>query len=114
MPAIRLIVEGEHAVDASRNLQEIQELTATVEPIVEEHKEIALATIVSIVAMTAGAVTVADKLIIWYRDWKKGKDEKRIEKVIIEGPDGTRVLMENAKPEDVAAILAAVPNQLPE
>ena len=112
MPAIRLIVEGEHAVEASENLKEIEGLTATVEPIVEEHKEIALATVVSITAIAVGAVTIADKFITWYRDWKKGKDEKRIEKVIIEGPDGTRVLMENATPEDVAAILAAVPNQL--
>ncbi|MBI4747494.1 MAG: hypothetical protein HY774_03355 [Acidobacteria bacterium] len=114
MPVIRLIVEGEHAVEASRNLQEIEGLTATVEPIVEEDKELTLAAVASIVAITGGTVTVANNLIVWYRDWKKGKDEKRIEKVIIEGPDGTRVLMENAKPEDVAAILAAVPNQLPE
>lgn len=121
MPAIRLIVEGEHAVEASANLKEIEGLTVTVEPVVEEHKELALATVVSITAIAAGAVnivansvTIADKFITWYRDWNKGKDEKRIEKVIIEGPDGTRVLMENATPEDIAAILAAVPNQLPE
>ena len=114
MPAIRLIVEGEHAVEASENLKGIEGLTATVEPIVKEHRELALATVVSIVAIAAGTVNVADKLIVWYRDWNKGKDEKRIEKVIIVGLDGTRVLMENATPEDIAAILAAVPNQLPE
>ncbi len=105
MANIQLAIEGQDAVEATETLLEIPGISGSWQPAGESQKELTLATIAVIIAIAGGTVAAAEQIREWYQDWKKGKAGKKIEKVVIVGPDGKRLLLEGATVEEISEIL---------
>lgn len=105
MANILIEVQGQDAVAATEELLTISGLTGSYE--IEEgvEKEGTLATIATIVGIVGGAIAIAEQIRKWYQEYKQGKSGKKIEKVLIVGEKGERLLLENATLEDIRKIL---------
>jgi len=105
MADIQISVEGQDAVAATKELFAISDLSGNWETIGDGEKEGTLATIGAIVAIVGGTVAIAEQIRKWYQEYKKGKSGKKIEKVLIVGRRGRRLLLENATIEQIKQIL---------
>ena len=105
MGNIQLAVEGQDAVEATKSLLTIPELSGEWQPVDGNQKALTLATIATIVGIVGGTLKVADQIHKWYKQWKKGKTDKNIDKVVIVGADGQRLVLENASVEDISTLL---------
>jgi Na+/glutamate symporter len=105
MADIQISVEGQDAVAATEELFAISGLSGNWETIGDDEKEGTLATIGAIVAIVGGTVVIAEQIRKWYQEYKKGKSGKKIEKVLIVGRRGRRLLLENATIEQIKQIL---------
>ena len=106
MADIQISVEGRDAVAATEELFAISGLSGNWETIGDGEKEpILLTTIGAIVAVVGGTVAIAEQIRKWYQEYKKGKSGKKIEKVLIIGRRGGRLLLENATIEQIKQIL---------
>lgn len=112
MATIQLTIEGPGAVEATEELVAMPELSADWELAGGGHRSLTLATVVSVLGMIGtgvgvigSTVGVARQLYTWYQEWSQGKEETMIEKVVLEMPDGTRILLEETTPEELAELL---------
>ncbi len=112
MATIKLSIEGPGAVEATEKLVSLPELSADWELKGGDHRSLTLATVVTILGMVGtgvgavgSAVGVARQLYGWYQEWSQGKEETMIEKVVLQTPDGTRILLEDTTPEELAELL---------
>jgi hypothetical protein len=105
MNNILIEVQGQDAVAATEELLEISGLSGSYE--IEEgvEREGTLATIATIVTIVGGTMAIAEQIRKWYQEYKQGKSGRTIEKVLIVGKDGKRLLLENATLEDIRKIL---------
>ena len=71
----------------------------------DDEKELTLATVGAIVAIAGGTVAIAEQIRKWYQEYKQGKSGKKIEKVLIVGKRGRRLLLENATIDQIKQIL---------
>ncbi len=104
MAKIQLSIEGQDAAAATRALVQIADIKADWQPVGDNQKELTLAAIATIVGITGGTLGIAEQIRKWYREWKKAPAAKKIEKVVLIGPD-RRILLENASVEDIKSIL---------
>ena len=105
MADIQISVEGRDAVAATEELFAISGLSGNWETIGDDEKEGTLATIGAIVAIAGVAVAIAEQIRKWYQEYRKGESGKKIEKVLIVGRRGRRLLLENATIEQMKQIL---------
>jgi hypothetical protein len=105
MADIQISVEGRDAVAATEELFAISGLSGNWETIGDGEKEGTLATIGAIVAIAGVAVAIAEQIRKWYQEYRKGESGKKIEKVLIVGRRGRRLLLENATIEQIKQIL---------
>ena len=105
MADIQISVEGRDAVAATEELFAISGLSGNWETTGDNEKEPILATIGAIVAIVGATVAIAEQIRKWYQEYKKGKSGKKIEKVLIVGRRGGRLLLENATIEQIKQIL---------
>ncbi len=105
MADIQISVEGRDAVAATEELFAISGLSGNWETIGDGEKEAILTTIGAIVAIVGGTVAIAEQIRKWYQEYKKGESGKKIEKVLIVGRRGRRLLLENATIEQIKQIL---------
>jgi len=105
MADIQISVEGRDAVAATEELFAISGLSGNWETIGDGEKEPILTTIGTIVAIAGVAVAIAEQIRKWYQEYKKGESGKKIEKVLIVGRRGRRLLLENATIEQIKQIL---------
>ncbi len=90
-------------------LLSIEGIEGSYETVSEVERGEPLTTIATIVAITAGTLTIAEKLY----QWKNHKYQKslqnpvgaRIEKVLIIAPNGNRLLLKDASVEQIQEIL---------
>ncbi len=75
------------------------------ETIGDDEKEGILANIGAIVAIAGVTVAIAEQIRKWYQEYRKGDSGKKIEKVLIVGRRGGRLLLENATIEQIKQIL---------
>jgi hypothetical protein len=109
MVDIQLEIEGDGAIAASQELSTLDGITASWEPVTDEpEREGTLAAIATIVGIVGGSITIAEKLHGWYQARQKHPDPtQRLEKVILVGRNGQRVLLSSASVEQIRKILDA-------
>ncbi len=108
MSDIELEIEGAGAVAATEELLQISGLDGRWKPASEgPQREGTLATIATIVGITTGTITIAEKLYQWYQKRKKLADDLNIDKVLLIGRNGERILLKNASVEQIKRILDA-------
>ncbi|MGB0563345.1 MAG: hypothetical protein ACPGVO_16300 [Spirulinaceae cyanobacterium] len=98
----QLEIQGESAPTATQELFQSDGLKGDWQTVGKDEREGVLTTIATIVAITGGTIAIAEKLYGWF---KKNKAEKRIEKVLLVGKNGQRVLLKDATIEQIKAIL---------
>ena len=105
MADIQISVEGQDAVAATEELFAIADLSGNWETVGDDEKEGILVTVGAIVAIAGGTVAIAEQIRKWYQEYKQGKSGKNIEKVLIVGRRGRRLLLENATIDQIKQIL---------
>lgn len=103
--AILIEVQGTDAIAATESLLALPELTGTWETEGEAEREGVLATIATIVGLVGGTLAIAEQIRKWYQEYRQGKSGKTIEKVLIVGRNGRRLLLENATIEQIQQVL---------
>jgi hypothetical protein len=69
MAAIELKIEGSGAIVATQELMQLEGLSVTYETEGGDTRETILATIATIVGITAGTIGIAEKLHKWYQKY---------------------------------------------
>ncbi|NJN90974.1 MAG: hypothetical protein HC878_11780 [Leptolyngbyaceae cyanobacterium SL_5_14] len=98
-------IQGTNAIAATEELLATTEITGTWEAGDETEREGVLVTIATIVGLVGGTLAIAEQIRQWYQQYKQGKSGKTIEKVLIVGRNGRRLLLENATIEQIQQIL---------
>lgn len=101
-------IQGQYAVQAAEELLSIEGLEGSYKTVSEVEKEGTLVTIATIVGITAGTLTVAEKLYQWNQKYQKSlqnSGDARIEKVLIVAPNGNRLLLKDATVEQIQEII---------
>ena len=108
MADIQLEIEGSGALAATKELLQMPGLDGSWESASEgTQREGTLATIATIVVITTEALTIAEKIYQWYQKLKQAKTEASIDKVMLIGRNGERILLKNASVEQIRRILDA-------
>lgn len=108
MRKVKIEIQGQYAVQATEELLSIEGLSGNYETVSEVEREGTLATIATIVGITAGTLTIAEKLYQWNQKYQKSLQNSggaRIEKVLIVAPNNTRLLLRDATLEQIEEIL---------
>lgn len=108
MADIQIEIEGPAAVAATEDLLNIPGLSGNWSPAVEgTQREGVLVTIATIVAITAGTITIAEKIYGWYQKSRRVQPSPTIEKAMLIGRNGDRILLKNATVDQIRQILDA-------
>ena len=105
---MQIEIQGQDAVKATEELLNIQGIEGSYETVDEVEREGTLATIATIVGITAGTLTIAEKLYQWNQKYQKSLQNpvgSKIEKVLIVAPNGNRLLLKDASVEQIQEIL---------
>lgn len=105
MAEIQISVEGDGAIAATTELFAMPEIDGTWEPVEETERETVLATVGAIVGIVGGSLAIAEQIRKWYKEYHAGKNGKTIEKVLLVGRDGQRILLQDATLEQIKQIL---------
>ena len=89
-----------HAVDETDKIQ--NEKIANSEDV---KKEAVITTVATIVGLVGGTLAIAEQIRKWYQEYKQKQSGKKIDKVLIVGRNGRRLLLENATIEEIRQIL---------
>ncbi|MFZ4658904.1 MAG: hypothetical protein ACOYNY_17970 [Caldilineaceae bacterium] len=104
---IQLVIEGVGAAPATAELRTLPGLTITTAPAADaSHKGDPLTIIANIVTISSG-LALAELIRQWYREWRQGKGDKPIDKVLIIAGN-QRLLLENTTKEQLVKILDAL------
>jgi cysteine synthase len=105
---MKIEIQGRDAVKATEELLAIEGFEGSYETVSEVEREGTLVTIATIVAITSGTLTIAEKLYQWNQKYQKSLQEPagaRIEKVLLVAPNGNRLLLKDATVEQIQEIL---------
>lgn len=106
MSNIQLEIEGLGAVSATEELLTIDGIEGEWEPANEGvQRDVSLATIATIVAITTGSITIAEKLYAWFQKRRRPDTAGTIDRVILIGRNGDRILLKDASVEQIKRIL---------
>ena len=108
MNDLRIIIEGDGAVAATEELMQDPSLSGNWEAIGGEEERDGggtLATVATIVGIISGGMTIGEKLYKWHQKYQQPDSSARIEKVLIERPDGSRLLIKDATVEQIDKFL---------
>jgi hypothetical protein len=105
MADIRVEVQGQDAVAATKDLLLIPGLSGVFHREIEIEREGTLVTVATIVGLVSGTLAITEQIQKWYQKYKSGDSEKSIEKVLIVGRDGQRILLQNATTKQIKDIL---------
>ena len=105
MTTLQLEIEGAGAVPATEDLLQIEGLSGTYDAQTEVQREATLSTIATIVAITVGTLTIAEKLYTWYQTYRRKQPNPKLDKVVLIGRNGRKLVLENASVEQIKQIL---------
>jgi hypothetical protein len=104
--SIQLEIEGEGAIAATEELFTLPDIQGQWEAVGGDEREGVLATIATIIGIVGGSMAIAEQLRKWYQAYAKGqKPGGKIEKVLIVGRNGRRLLLKDATVEQIRQIL---------
>ncbi|MGB3613585.1 MAG: hypothetical protein WBA10_07305 [Elainellaceae cyanobacterium] len=110
MADILIEIQGSDAVAATEEMLAIDGLSGEYEVEGEDEKEGILVAIATIVGIVGGTLTIAEKLYQWYQAARKARSPSapaRVEKAILVGRNGRRLLLKDATVEQIQKILDA-------
>ncbi|MBW4657419.1 MAG: hypothetical protein KME15_02000 [Drouetiella hepatica Uher 2000/2452] len=107
MAEILVEVQGIDAIAATEELLAIPGVEGSWETEEEAQREGTLAVIATIVGIVGGTMAIAEQIRKWYQEYRRSQSGKKIEKVLIVGRNGQRLLLENATIEQIQEILDA-------
>ena len=105
---MKIEIQGRDAVVATEALLAIEGLEGSYQVLEEvERGEVntTLVAIATIVAITAETLAIAEQLYQWKERYFQTPTEPRIENVLIEVPNGNRLLLKDATVEQIQEIL---------
>ena len=105
---MKVEIEGSDAIAATEELLAIEELEGSYEVFDEVEREVTLTTIATVVAIAAGTMTIAEKLYQWREKYQRSLQNPsapKIEKVLLVGKNGRRLLLKDATIEQIKDIL---------
>lgn len=105
MAALQLEIEGEGSVPATEALLAIDGLEGSYTTEGEASKEAVLATIATIVGITGGTITIAEKLYAWYQHYRQQPSAQKLDKVLLLGRNGEKIVLADATVEQIKKIL---------
>lgn len=107
--SIQLIIDGTGASPAVAELRALPGLTVTTAADVATGttRDLDLLTVTANIVTITSGLAVAELLRQWYKQWRQGKENKTIDKVIIIAGN-QRLLLENTTKEQLAKILEAM------
>lgn len=104
MADIQVEIQGQGAIAAAQDLFSSSGLMGNYEIESEAEQEGPIATIATIVG---GTVAAAEQIRNWYQEHKQSEAGKAIEKVMIIGRNGRKLLLEDATVEEIRQILSS-------
>lgn len=105
MSEIQIAIASPDPIPATEELLAIDGLSGSYAVDDEIEKAGVLTAIATIVAITAGTLTIAEKIYKWYQAYRKGKEQKTIAKAMLISADGKKLLLEGATPDQIKALL---------
>ena len=102
---MKIEIQGQDAVQATEELLGIEGIDGSYETVDEIEREGTLATIATIMGITVGTMTIAEKLYRLKKKYFQNSTGLRIEKVLIVAPNGNRLLLKDATLEQIQEIL---------
>ena len=105
---MKIEIQGQDAVKATKELLNIQGLEGSYETVDEVEREGTLATIATIVGITAGTLTIAERLYQWnkkYQNRLQNPTSPEIEAVAIIYSNGNLLLLKDATKEQIREVL---------
>jgi hypothetical protein len=101
---IEIEVEGAGAIEATTELFALSGIEGEWQTAPPE-REAVISTIGAIVGLVGGTMAIAEQIRKWYLEYRQGKNGKKIEKVLLVGRDGKRIVLENATLEEIKQLL---------
>jgi hypothetical protein len=108
MADIEIEIEGPGAIAATEELMHLEGLNVVYETEGEDTKKGLLATIAiiaTVTAITADTLEIATKLYKWIRKYFEKQPDERIEKAVLVGRNGRKVLLVSATVEQIKQLL---------
>jgi len=106
---IQLVIDGTGAGPATAELRALPGLTIDTvrDPSAGVTRDLDVLTVTANIVTITSGLAVAELIRQWYREWRQGKANKTIDKVVIIAGD-QRLLLENTTQEQLAKILDAL------
>jgi hypothetical protein len=101
---IEFEVEGAGAIEATAVLFAMSEIEGEWETAPPE-REAVIATIGTIIGVVGGTMAITEQIRKWYLEYRQGKNGATIDKVLLVGKDGRRIVLENATLEEIKRLL---------
>jgi hypothetical protein len=102
MADIQIAIAGQNSVAATEALMAIPGVTGTWQADESAQRDGG----VTVVGIVGGSMAIAEQIRKWYVEYRDGKSsDKKIEKVLIVGKNGRRLLLEDATLEEIRQIL---------
>jgi hypothetical protein len=107
MADIQIAIAGQNSIAATEALMAIPGLMGTWQADESARRDGGVtATIATVVGIVGGSMAIAEQIRKWYVEYRDGKSfDKKIEKVLIVGKNGRRLLLEDATLEELRQIL---------
>lgn len=101
MADIQIEIQGQDAIAAAQDLFSNCGLNGNYEIVEEVPQEGTVSAIATVIGIVGTASAAAEQIRKWYQDYKQGKSGKKIEKVLIVGRKGQRLLLDTSTPEQI-------------
>jgi hypothetical protein len=107
MADIQIAIAGQNSVAATEDLMAIPGVTGTWQADESARRDGRVtATIATVVGIVGGSMAIAEQIRKWYLEYRNGKSaDKTIERMLIVGKNGRRLLLEDATLEEIRQIL---------
>lgn len=105
MSEIQIAIAAPDPIPATEELLAIEGLSGSYVVENETEKVELLTAIATIIGIVGGTIAIAEKIYGWYQAYRKGKDKKTVEKVMLISDDGKKLLLEGATVEQIKALL---------